>query len=94
MKIAYWQVNGDESLFSIFRRTLGHFDRWVSVRIFMTLHPEIPANDLIREIIPTLLHAKVINTENQIRTFCYHRAEYKTGDKDRIAIIIQEVNSG
>ena len=91
MKIAYWQVNGDESLFSIFRRTLGHFDRWISVRVFMTLHPDSWTGALIREIVPTLLRANVIKDENQIRTFSYYRAECKTGEKDRIAIIIQEV---
>ncbi len=91
MKIAYWQVNGDESLFSIFSRTLGHFDGSVSVRLYLTLYPANWVGALIREIVPTLIRARVINTENQIRTFCYHRAEYNLGDKDRIAIIIQEV---
>ncbi len=91
MKIAHWKVNGDESLFSIFRRTLGHFEGPVSVRLFMTLHPTTPVRDLLDQIMPTLWAAKVINTENQIRTFCYHRAEWNTGDEDRIAIIIQEV---
>ena len=94
MKIAYWQVDGDESLFSIFRRTLGHFDGPVSVRVFMTLHPDNWTGALIREIVPTLLRAGVIKYKNQIRTFCYHRAEYNPGDKDRIAIIIQEVEGG
>ncbi len=91
MKIAYWKVNGAESLFSIFSRTLGHFEGPVSVRVFMTLHPTISARDMIGRIAPTLWAAVVINTENQIRTFCYHRAEWNTGDEDRIAIIIQEV---
>ncbi len=91
MKIAYWQVNGDESPFSIFRRTLGHFDGPVSVRLFMTLRPTTPHGDLVDQIVPTLWAAEVINTENQIRTFCYHRAEWNTGDEDRITIIIQEV---
>ncbi len=91
MKIAYWQVNGAETLFSIFRRTLGHFDGPVSIRLFMTLHPTVPYRNIVDQIMPNLWAAKVINTENQIRTFCYHRAERNTGDEDRIAIIIQEV---
>ncbi len=91
MKIAYWQVTGSEPLFSIFSRTLGHFDGPVSVRLFMTLHPAVPSQDIVDQIMPTLWAANVINTENQIRTFCYHRVEYNPGDKDRIAIIIQEV---
>lgn len=91
MKIAYWQVGGDESLFSIFRRTLGHFDGPISVRLFLTLNPRFPTQDLIDKIVPTLWAAEVIKTEDQIWTFCYHRAECSPGEKDRIAIIIQEV---
>ncbi len=93
MKIAHWQVDGDESLFSIFRRTLGHFDGPVSVRLYLTLYPANWVEALIREIVPTLIRARVINTENQIRTFCYHRAEWNPGEKDRIAIIIQEIKN-
>lgn len=91
MKIAYWQVDGGESLFSIFRRTLGHFDGPVSVRLFLTVDRAGIAHDLTNQIWVNLVSADVIDSENQIRTFSYYRAECKTGEKDRIAIIIQEV---
>lgn len=91
MKIAYWQINGDESLSSIFSRTLGHFDGIVNIRLFMSLDSAIPVSNLIEKIVPTLLCSKVIDTEKQIRTFCYHRIERQYDEEDRIVIIIQEV---
>lgn len=92
MKIAHWQVMGHQHLFHIFQRRLGHFNGLIRVRLFLTLDSATKAQDLISQIIPTLLSAKVIDVESQIQTFCYYRADQQLGyEKDRIAIIIQEV---